>query len=438
MLTSYSLSKKSPFSPRRRRRRTAISIIFCYTSLLPTLLIIVVAAAASSAVITAATAASVGSETIGKKMSSLPSAAIMGRRGRKSLTGCSTAISATSSSLSRRNYLNNITPPSIRSSSRAVNIARFAHIQRQFGGVAFINSSPSSLLSSLHPSRSNQNYYYSVDKLNFFSTRSDKRQPPPRHHHGGEVVPLFATVPKPNEKLKQSPAATTVTTTIKKTTPPKPYDYAASTFHHTSPTESSSSNNNKTLQIKSKPKSDGKGNWNPKSPLQWCQSFGSRSSSQQEHLNSLIQLHPTDERYISPEVYNSQSYPNVTVVRTKEQARIVLEALQASKEHEPYRIHACDTEVMEIDLSNVGPVGNGYVTCLSVYSGPDFDYGLNDLGPGTMLWIDNLDDACGILHEFQDWLEDESVLKVWHNYGFDRHVLWNEGINVLGFGGDTS
>jgi hypothetical protein len=298
---------------------------------------------------------------------------------------------------------------------------------------AFINSQ-SSLLSSLHPSRSNQNYYYSVDNKHFFSTRSDKRQPP--RHHGGEGIPLFATVPKPNEKLKKSPAATTVTTT-KKTTTPKPYDYAASTFHHTSPTESSS-NNKKTLQIKSKPKSDGKGNWNPKSPLHWCQSFGSRSSSQQEHLNSLIQLQPSDEGYISPEVYNSQSYPNVTVVRTKEQARVVLEALQYSKEHEPYRIHACDTEVMEIDLSNVGPVGNGYVTCLSVYSGPDFDYGLGNLGPGTMLWIDNLDDACGILHEFQDWLEDENVLKVWHNYGFDRHVLWNEGINVLGFGGDTS
>jgi DNA polymerase-1 len=26
---------------------------------------------------------------------------------------------------------------------------------------------------------------------------------------------------------------------------------------------------------------------------------------------------------------------------------------------------------------------------------------------------------------------------VWHHYGFDRHVLWNEGIDVHGFGGDT-
>jgi hypothetical protein len=27
--------------------------------------------------------------------------------------------------------------------------------------------------------------------------------------------------------------------------------------------------------------------------------------------------------------------------------------------------------------------------------------------------------------------------KVWHNYGFDRHVLFNEGLNCRGFAGDT-
>jgi hypothetical protein len=26
---------------------------------------------------------------------------------------------------------------------------------------------------------------------------------------------------------------------------------------------------------------------------------------------------------------------------------------------------------------------------------------------------------------------------VWHNYGFDRHLFYNHGINVRGFGGDT-
>jgi len=124
---------------------------------------------------------------------------------------------------------------------------------------------------------------------------------------------------------------------------------------------------------------------------------------------------------------------NVSIVRTKEEARTVMEVLMNA---DPTLLHACDTEVMSIDLRNVGPVGNGYVTCASVYSGPDFDYGLGD-GPGTVLWIDNLDEAVGILQEFKPWFEDDRFLKVWHNYGFDRHVMFNEGIDVQGLGGDT-
>ena len=26
---------------------------------------------------------------------------------------------------------------------------------------------------------------------------------------------------------------------------------------------------------------------------------------------------------------------------------------------------------------------------------------------------------------------------MWHNYGFDRHLFYNHGIDVKGFGGDT-
>jgi hypothetical protein len=187
----------------------------------------------------------------------------------------------------------------------------------------------------------------------------------------------------------------------------------------------------KTIEIKSQPKPDG--NWKPDSPLEWCKSFGSRSVSYTARLESLTHLQPGDEGYFD---VTDIKPANVTVVRTKEQARKVMEVLMKSKVQDPEKIHACDTEVMDIDLKEVGPVGHGYVTCLSVYSGEDFDYGLGD-GPGTMLWIDNLDDAKGILYEFREWLEDEGILKVWHNYGFDRHVLFNEGINVLGFGGDT-
>ncbi|CAB9529669.1 polymerase I B, chloroplastic/mitochondrial [Seminavis robusta] len=173
------------------------------------------------------------------------------------------------------------------------------------------------------------------------------------------------------------------------------------------------------------------GSWNPRAPLKWAEEFGRRSEENNNRLQSLIRLKEGDEGYFP--VDPNETVPGVTIVRTKEQAKIVLEKLNQA---DPSIFHACDTEVMDIDLKKVGPVGNGYVTCISVYSGPEFDYGLGD-GPGSILWIDNLDDAAGILQEFKEWFENENHLKVWHNYGFDRHVMWNEDIDVLGFGGDT-
>jgi len=68
--------------------------------------------------------------------------------------------------------------------------------------------------------------------------------------------------------------------------------------------------------------------------------------------------------------------------------------------------------------------------------GHHFDYGLGH-GPGATLWIDNLDQAYGTLQHFKQWFQDPRFKKVWHNVGFDRHVMWNEGIDVLGFGGNT-
>lgn len=38
---------------------------------------------------------------------------------------------------------------------------------------------------------------------------------------------------------------------------------------------------------------------------------------------------------------------------------------------------------------------------------------------------------------FKEYLENEKILKIWHNYGFDRHIFGNHGINVQGFFGDT-
>ena len=228
-------------------------------------------------------------------------------------------------------------------------------------------------------------------------------------------------------------------------------------------------NNNKNEEERGKEGKDSTTtSWNPSDPLRWCKTFGSRSQANSQRLEALVKLRPGDEGYFdvsdidniiidihdvdvtstdstttattpSEEKVNFDTDNNnsITIVRTPEQAHIVMAALMKAKSETPQRIYACDTEVMDIDLAEVGPVGNGYVTCLSVYAGPDFDFGLGNKGPGSTLWVDNLDDACGVLQEFKAWLEDEDVLKVWHNYGFDRHVLFNEGINVRGFGGDT-
>jgi DNA polymerase-1 len=53
------------------------------------------------------------------------------------------------------------------------------------------------------------------------------------------------------------------------------------------------------------------------------------------------------------------------------------------------------------------------------------------------LFIDNYADAEGTINEFKEYLEDPKYKKCFHNYGYDRHIFFNHGINVMGFGGDT-
>ncbi|KAJ1403090.1 ribonuclease H-like domain-containing protein, partial [Ochromonadaceae sp. CCMP2298] len=101
----------------------------------------------------------------------------------------------------------------------------------------------------------------------------------------------------------------------------------------------------------------------------------------------------------------------------------------------PQRVWACDTEVADIDVKKEGPVGNGKVICVSIYGGEGVDF--SGGGGKSTLWIDNDGKAAGVLDYFKEWFEDEAAHKVWHNYGFDRHVLFNEGINCMGFAGDT-
>ena len=111
-------------------------------------------------------------------------------------------------------------------------------------------------------------------------------------------------------------------------------------------------------------------------------------------------------------------------------AEAALARLEAA---DPAIYHAVDTEVDDIDLSREGPVGNGRVTCFTVYSGPDFSY--DGVSAGKALFVDCVDGA--VLDVFAPWFADESRRKVWHNYGFDRHVVENHGLACRGFAGDT-
>ncbi|KAG2498231.1 hypothetical protein HYH03_003981 [Edaphochlamys debaryana] len=157
------------------------------------------------------------------------------------------------------------------------------------------------------------------------------------------------------------------------------------------------------------------------------------------------------------------------------------------------RYFACDTEVAYIDVTTQTPVGHGVVLCFSVYGGDDLDFADLDPGyeeriaawigdnpaagpPGTdaarraaaralrkdRIWVDvwpevelqagpegeepkpvmdgryvRLKPHTPILDAWRPFFEDEEVKKVWHNYGFDRHVLENMRIACRGFGGDT-
>lgn len=118
----------------------------------------------------------------------------------------------------------------------------------------------------------------------------------------------------------------------------------------------------------------------------------------------------------------------VTIVRDKESARRVLEVLSTLRERE----HAWDTETVDLEVKERSPVGNGRVVSAQLYCGPDAPF-----EDGPRVFIDNFADASGVLAEFREYFADRRFKKVWFNYGFDRHVLFNEGIDAQGFAGDV-
>lgn len=148
--------------------------------------------------------------------------------------------------------------------------------------------------------------------------------------------------------------------------------------------------------------------------------------------------------------YHNEPPKDVHVVETIEEAKRIMSLLMADEMTD--RTFACDTEVMNIDVTRQSPCCHGTVTCFSLYCGPDVDFSAENLPLGqtssnnkTMLWVDtwlNGDEsrqaeAKGILEVFRPFFESERHKKVWHNYSFDRHVLERMDVTCKGFFGDT-
>uniref|UniRef100_A0A453RWA4 Uncharacterized protein n=1 Tax=Aegilops tauschii subsp. strangulata TaxID=200361 RepID=A0A453RWA4_AEGTS len=74
-------------------------------------------------------------------------------------------------------------------------------------------------------------------------------------------------------------------------------------------------------------------------------------------------------------------------------------------------VHACGTEVANIDVKKETPVDHGEVICFSIYSG-NLDAHA-DFGNGkTCIWVDVLDGGRDVLMAFAPFFEDMSIKKV--------------------------
>lgn len=124
-------------------------------------------------------------------------------------------------------------------------------------------------------------------------------------------------------------------------------------------------------------------------------------------------------------------YEKVHIVDNLSAAKEVVSKLTS---HYKHLVHACDTEVANIDVKHQTPVDHGEVICFSIYSGPEADFGDGK----SCIWVDVLDGGGkDLLVEFAPFFQDPSIRKVWHNYSFDNHVIENYGFKVSGFHADT-
>lgn len=113
--------------------------------------------------------------------------------------------------------------------------------------------------------------------------------------------------------------------------------------------------------------------------------------------------------------------PGVTIIRDEKEARRVIEILKTLKD----RVHAWDTETIDLEVKEESPVGKGKIMCFTGFCGPDVDF-----GTGPRLFVDNMSSKDDLVQVFKEYFEDENYLKGWFNYGFDRHIFYNHGVDV--------
>ena len=135
--------------------------------------------------------------------------------------------------------------------------------------------------------------------------------------------------------------------------------------------------------------------------------------------------------------------PGVVVVTDPSHAREVAAVLRARAGD----VHAIDTEVHGIDVRHDSPRLSGELVCFSLYVRAGAGDGESDGegegrsgGDPLCVWVDTDPARPGgraTLEAFRGYLADPCVHKVWHNYGFDRHVFEGAGCALAGFAGDT-
>ena len=156
-------------------------------------------------------------------------------------------------------------------------------------------------------------------------------------------------------------------------------------------------------------------------------------SSQAEGKDALSsEGEPEPEHEAEPVPADVYTVDNVT------QAQRVVALLSSRYKDSCY---ACDTEVADIDVKTASPVEHGKMISFALYCGPEahFGVGVANGSRQSKIWVDLLDcdDREGILETFKPFFENSAIKKVWHNYGFDRHIFANDGIQCKGFFGDT-